>query len=157
VLKRVLGLLVVSLALMGGQSQARPVRAAIVNEQFFLAMTVRGCPCKGQLTGRFSAVGAVSERGTLQGTFRIRPSLAVPTLSGTTTLTGADGRITIAYTGRLVATSQRQSDGSSDYGVGIGTWRVRGATGSYAQLTAGAGKFYATLAKNVVHASYLPG
>jgi hypothetical protein len=129
---RLIALAGVAGLLCTGHAGARPLRSGIVNEQFYLAMTVKGCPCKGKLAGTFSGLGTVSERGTIKGTFMIRNTLAVPTLSGTTTLAGSHGTITIAYTGRLVATSQRHPDGSSDYGIGIGTWKVNAATGSYA-------------------------
>jgi len=157
VLRAAIALAVVCAVFGTGPADAHPVRSTIVNEQFYLAMKVKGCPCKGRLTGTFFDVGVVNEHGTIAGTFKISPTLAVPTLSGTTILTGSSGTITIAYTGRLVATSQRHTDGSSDYGVGIGTWKVNAASGSYAQLRSGSGKFYATVAKNVVDASYLPG
>jgi hypothetical protein len=151
-----LGVAVVAAVALTGSVQARPTQPQIVNQTFYLAMTVKGCPCKGKLAGTFSSAGTVTDRGSVKGGFKSQPTLAKPTLNGTTTLTGALGAITIAYTGRLIPTSLPHPDGGADYGIGMGTWSVRAATGMYAQLRTASGKFYATLAKNVVHASYLP-
>jgi hypothetical protein len=142
--------------LLAGPTGAQPLRSRIVNEQIYLAMTVKGCPCKGKLAGTFSASGVVTDRGAVRGTFKSQPTLAKPTLTGTTRLSGAEGTITIAYTGRLIPTSLPHPDGSVDYGMGMGTWTVRAATGRYGQLRPGSGRFYATIARRVVHASYLP-
>jgi hypothetical protein len=126
------------------------------NETFLLAMTIQGCPCNGKLAGAFTSIGAAAERGTVRGVFKAKPTLAKPTLSGTTTLHGSRGAITIAYLGRLIPTSRPKADKSVDYGIGLGTWTVRSATGDFAVLRGRSGKLYVTLAKHVVHASYLP-
>jgi hypothetical protein len=97
-----------------------------------------------------------ADRGAVAGTFKAQPTLAKPALSGTTTLKGAHGTVTIAYPGRLIPTAQPHPDGGVDHGIGTGTWTVRTATGEFASLRPGSGQFYASIAKNVVHASYLP-
>jgi hypothetical protein len=135
---------------------AQAGRHELTNENFFLSMAVKGCPCKGKLLGMFTSSGTVAEQGPVKGRFKAQPTLAKPTLSGSTTLTGAHGTIVIAYSGRLIPTSPPHSDGSVDYEIGVGTWSVRTASGGFAPLRGGGGKFYATVAKNLVHASYLP-
>ena len=58
VLRAAIALAVVCAVFGTGPADAHPVRSTIVNEQFYLAMKVKGCPCKGRLTGTFFATVA---------------------------------------------------------------------------------------------------